>query len=121
MAHMAPELNNFPSNFFQRSSHNKADLLSYESKPTDKQEQNDWMAEKNSDGFMLNLCMNYDSTDPSLDRRHRQGSSRVIQLALHSYVRSTSKLEDMEEEPVQKSFSHPVILLSFVSRFALVR
>ena len=36
--------------FFQRSSRNRVDLLSYESKPTDKREQYDLMAEKNLDG-----------------------------------------------------------------------
>ena len=33
-------------NFFLRSGRNRVDLLSYESKMTDKQEQYDWRAEK---------------------------------------------------------------------------
>ena len=35
---------------FLRSSRIRVDLLSYESKPTDKREQYDWRAEKNFDG-----------------------------------------------------------------------
>ena len=45
--------------FFQQSSCNRVDLLSYESKPTDKWEQYDWRAEKKLDG--QNEC--------SLDRK----------------------------------------------------
>ena len=36
--------------FFLRSSRIRVDLLSYERKTTDKREQYDWRAEKNSDG-----------------------------------------------------------------------
>ena len=36
--------------FFLRSIRNEVDLPSYESKMTDKQEQNDWTDEKNLDG-----------------------------------------------------------------------
>ena len=38
--------------FFLRSSRNKVDLLSYESKTTDKRGQYDWKAEKNLDGYL---------------------------------------------------------------------
>ena len=38
--------------FFLRSSRIEVDLLSYESKPTDKPEQYDWMAEKILDFFL---------------------------------------------------------------------
>ena len=37
-------------NFFVRSSRIRVDLLSYDSKPTDKREQNYWKAKKNLDG-----------------------------------------------------------------------
>ena len=40
--------------FVLRSSRNRVDLLSYESKPTDKPKQYDWMAEKNWTGAKLN-------------------------------------------------------------------
>ena len=37
--------------FYLLSSRNRADLLSYESKPTDKREQYDFKGEKNLDGY----------------------------------------------------------------------
>ena len=37
-------------NFYLRSSRISVDLLSYESKPTEKLEQNNWRSEKNLDG-----------------------------------------------------------------------
>ena len=46
--------------FFLRSSHIRVDLLSYESKPTNKRKQYDWMAEKKLDGHKsatLIVCM----------------------------------------------------------------
>ena len=41
---------NYPSIFFLQFSRNRVNLLSYESKPTDKWEQCDWRAEKNWTG-----------------------------------------------------------------------
>ena len=41
--------------FFRRSSRIRVDLLSYESKTTDKQQQNDWRAKKNLDGHMMSF------------------------------------------------------------------
>ena len=43
-----------PVHFFVRSSRNRVDLLSYESKATDKREQYDWKAKKNLGG---NVCI----------------------------------------------------------------
>ena len=40
-----------PTFFFQQSSRNRADLLLYESKPTDEREQYDWTVEKNWTGI----------------------------------------------------------------------
>ena len=43
------------TNFFLRSSRNKVDLLSFESKTTDKREQYDWMGEKIWTGIFMFL------------------------------------------------------------------
>ena len=40
-------------NYFLQSSRIRVDLLSYESKRTDKREQYDWRAEKNLDGYNM--------------------------------------------------------------------
>ena len=45
------EVMHVSTNFFLRSSRIGVDLLSYESKTTDKREQYDWMVEKNLDVY----------------------------------------------------------------------
>ena len=40
-------------NFFQRSSRIRVNLLLYESKTTNKRQQNDWRAKKNLDGYIM--------------------------------------------------------------------
>ena len=91
-------------NFFLRSSRNRVDLLSYESKPIDKPEQNDWMAEKNLDGlrhfksiYYLNLLLLFPMQQPLLNWQLTIDSPFIF-------------------------FSPPVVLLSFfISRFALIQ
>ena len=144
-------------NFFVRSSRIRVDLLSYESKTTDKRQQNDWRAKKNLDGWLWTsvylssfLCTHDKmkmvfisyllpsqatplvltvriATTTSIRpcsspwKKYSKAYGRDGSLYVwHEWVLFSPPLPPLVQ-PVKIFLSPPVVLPSFISRFALVR
>ena len=92
-----------PSIFFLCSSHIRVDLLSYQSKPTDKREQYNFMA--------VLCCLS----------RQELISHHPILLNCWLWIDTELAIVQCRLLGPSKKIRHSVVIFSFISRFALVR